>query len=286
MKQAIFSGTIKDVSQGEVIIDQGVAGKEFFVLLEGAASATHRDPDGSIHTLAYLKAGDLFGEVAELSQRSRIARVTANEKTQVLEMKWENIKRLGRYHPRIAMRLYRNLARILSQRIAEFTEDRERAHDELTGALTKPYLCEIFQQEMKRSKYFAETMSLILLNIDIQPLDKEIDSDLSNMKDVVVIAITKIISRLIQAPDVLARWEKCSFMLLLPKSSSADAYKLAQKIEDEIKFANITELAHIHINVAVTETMTTDQGQDAIIRLEKKLLEFKQSHNSAQISLV
>lgn len=282
IKQAIFSGTIKTVAKGDVIIDQGVAGEEFYVVLEGAASATHRDPDGSVHTLAFLVAGDLFGEVAELSERTRIARVTANEKSTLLEMRWENIKRLGRFHPRIAMVLYRNLARILSQRITEFAEVTERPYDELTGTLTRPYLCEIFQQEFKRSQYFREPMSLMLLNIDIQPIDNSHKLDLNN---VVVTSVTGIIKGLIEAPDVLARWDKCSFMLLLPNASLKDAHKQAKRIEDAVKEAEITDLAHIHINVAVTETLTTDHGQDAINRLENKLLDFKQSHNSTKISL-
>ncbi len=284
IKQAILSGTIKRASRGEVIIDQGMAGNEFFVLLEGAATATHRDPDGSIHTLAYLKEGDLFGEVAELSERDRIASVTANENTQVLEMKWENLKRIGRFHPRIAMTLYRNLARVLSQRIAEFTEEKDRPHDELTGTLTKSYLCEIFHQEFKRSKYFNEPLSLILLNIDIKPLDNVIDKK-SDLNDLVVIAVTKIINGLIQTPDVLARWEKCSFMLLMPKTDTAQAYEMAQKIEDAIKVADITDYAHIHMNIAITEALNTDMGKDAIMRLEEKRLKFKQSHNSSLISL-
>ena len=218
IKQAVLSGAIRHAVRGEVIIDQGLAGNEFFVVLEGSATATHRDLDGSIHTLGYLKAGDLFGEVAQLSKRNRMARVTANEDSSLLEMKWDSIKQLGRYHPRVAMRLYRNLATVLSRRVADFTEEKENSRDELTGALTKPFLCEIYQQEIKRSKHFSEPMSLMLLDIDIQPMDGEIDQDAS---DKIIVSITRTIKGLLQPTDILARWDECAFMVMLPRANAS-----------------------------------------------------------------
>jgi diguanylate cyclase (GGDEF)-like protein len=282
IRQAILSGVIKKFPRGEVIIDQGKPGDEFFVVLEGAATATHRDDDGSIHTLAYLKPGDLFGEVAQSSQRKRMARVTADEDTQLLEMKFGDISRLGRFHPRIAMRIYRNLTTILSERIAQSSEEKDSSHDELTGALTKSYLCEIFQQEVKRSQHFAEAVSLMLLDIHIQPIEGELNSELC---DAVVTSITKTIKDLLRPTDVLARWEQCSFMLLLPKSDSEQAVELAKNIEHAIDKAEITDRAHVHITAAVTQIRENDKERDAIYRLEQKLFEANRNRKSLQVSL-
>lgn len=282
IKQAILSGSIKHTVNGEVIIDQGLAGNEFYVVLEGSATATHRDLDGSIHTLGYLKAGDLFGEIAQLSKRNRLARVTSNEQSQLLEMKWESIKQLGRFHPRVAMRLYRNLATILSRRVADFTEEKEKSHDELTGALTKPFLCEIFQQEIMRSKHFAEPMSLMLLDINIQPVDEEVGHSLS---DEIIVGITHSIKQLLQPTDILARWDKCAFMVMLPRSKVDRAIELAKIIENSIETSELTSHAHIDISATVTEVLPSDERKDAISRLELKLAESKKSRKSLHISL-
>lgn len=282
IRQAILSGVIKKINRGQVIVDQGRPGDEFFVMLEGAATATHRDSDGSIHTLAYLKPGDLFGEVAQSSQRKRMARVTADEDVQLLEMKFSDISRLGRFHPRIAMRIYRNLTTILSERIAQSSEEKDSSHDELTGALTKSYLCEIFQQEVKRSQHFAEAVSLMLLDIHIVPVEGELNSELC---DAVVISITHTIKQLLQPTDVLARWEQCSFMLLLPKSNADQAIELADKIEKAIDNAEITDRAHVHITAAVTQIRESDRERDAIYRLEQKLFESNRHRKSLQVSL-
>ncbi|MCP4077611.1 MAG: MMPL family transporter [Gammaproteobacteria bacterium] len=282
IKQAILSGTIKNVSTGEVIIDQGLDGEEFYVLLKGSATATHRDADGSIHTVGYMQAGDLFGEVAQLSQHGRLARVTAKERTQLLEMKWDNIRRLGRFHPRIAMRLYHNLAKILSQRIAINTVEKDSPHDELTGVLTKPFLCEMLNQAERRSKHFSESISLILLDIDIKPLHDELPVDLH---DSIVLSITETIQKIIRPADVLARWATCSFMMLLPRTMSSDAVELAEKIKVTIDNAEITTKARVEINAVVTEVLNSDSGKGAIERLESNLLESKLHQNNFGISV-
>jgi|GEM_PF-7121462 diguanylate cyclase (GGDEF)-like protein len=180
------------------------------------------------------------------------------------------------------MRLYRNLAKILSQRIAEFTDEKDSPHDELTGALTKPFLCELLSQEVKRSRHFSESISLMLLDIDIKPLHDELASDFN---DAVVMDTTKLIHQIIQPTDVLARWEKCSFIMLLPKTTSSAAIKLAEKIKITIENAEITRQAKIEINAAVTEVLPADKSQDAIARLEKSLLESRENRKSFRITV-
>ncbi len=281
IKQAILSGTLKQYNRGEIIIDQGVKGEEFFVLLEGAATATHRSADGSIHTLGHLKAGDLFGEVAQLSQRTRMARVTAAEKTQVLEMKWDGIRQLGRFHPRISMRLYRNLSRVLSKRVVEFTEDGDKVHDELTGALTKSYLCEMLKQEVKRGKYFKETASLMLLDIDMIASDGEPSV---NDKDEIIRAITHLIHQQIHKADIFARWDKCSFMVLMPRTKEAQARVLAEKIQNAIESMEFIDHVHLKIHAAVTEFDPQEKSEQIVSRLEqRRLVRCKQSDEELKI---
>lgn len=280
IKQAILSGIIRRFSKGDVIIDQGAAGNELYVLLEGLATATHRDEDGSVHTLGELKAGDLFGEVAQLSQRDRMARVTAKEPVQVLEIKWDDIQSLGRFHPRISMRLYRNLAKILSKRVVEITEEKGHAHDELTGALTRSYLCKFLEQEVKRSHYVTQPLSLILLDIDVDSGDVESSHDLS---DKVVSSVTTTIKRQLQPIDIFARWDECSFMLILPGSDEAQSVKLAQTLQQAIELSDMNFNADLHIHAAVTQVLANDRGQDVIQRLESQLMRFKQSRKSLKI---
>ena len=282
IKKAILSGTLRDFSRGDVIIDQGVVGQEFFVLLEGSATATHRNPDGSVRTLSYMKAGDVFGEVAQLSKRERIARVTAEERTRVLEMKWDRVRQLELFHPRLAVRLFQNLAEIISERFVAMQDDPGKSRDELTGALTKSYLCEIVRQQVNDSHHYHDAMSLMLLDLNIAPLTAP---DRIETHDQVIVAVTSIIREFLRPIDVLARWGDHSFMVVFPHEDSEYAGNVAKRIQQSIENRELARDVHLHIDVAVTRVRDSDMGRDAIDRLEERLNELKRNRKSLSMAV-
>lgn len=283
IKRAILSGAIREFSRGEIIVEQGVQGDNFFVLLEGSATATHRDTDGSIHTLGHIKAGDLFGEVAELSKRNRMSRVTAQEKVRALEMKWAGIRQLGLFHPRISMRLYRNLSELMSRRIVELTGHSEKSRDELTGALTKSYLCEFLQQELKRSQYQSESLSLALLDISLDAIDEPLSNQLH---DNAILSISRIITNNLKITDILARWDECCFMLVLPGSDSDAALALVNALQKEIQVTDIGLPVHLDLVASVTQVDSGERSRGVIERLEEQLQMLKQKRKSVRVAVV
>ena len=62
-----------DLPEGQVLTRQGAPGREFFVLLEGAADVLQ---DGK--RVATLSKGDFFGEAALISRRPRNATITTS----------------------------------------------------------------------------------------------------------------------------------------------------------------------------------------------------------------
>ncbi len=274
IKRAILSGSIREFNSGDVIVEQGVQGETFFVLLEGSAKATHRDSDGSIHTLGYLKAGDLFGEVAELSRRDRMSRVTAQETVRALEMKWSGIRQLGFFHPRISMRLYRNLSEVMSKRIVDLTEYTDKSRDELTGALTKSYLCELMQHELKRSRYQSEPLSLILLDIDIKPMQNQLTNQLH---DNVIFSISQIINSHLSGLDILARWDECGFMLVLPGSDGDTALTLVNAVQKDIQSADMGQGIQLDLTASVTQVKVGEHSTLVLDRLKRQLRLLKEN---------
>jgi uncharacterized protein len=281
IKRAILSGSIREYSNGDVIVEQGVQGETFFVLLEGSAKATHRDSDGSIHTLSYLKAGDLFGEIAELSKRERMSRVTAQERVRALEMKWSGIRQLGLFHPRISMRLYRNLSEVMSHRIVEMTSHKDKSRDELTGALTKSYLCEFMQQELKRSHYQSEALSLILLDIDIKAIEVPLTNQLH---DNVILSISHIINTHLKGTDILARWDECCFMLVLPGSDGDAALNLVGAIQKDIQSDEMGQGIQFDLTASVTQVKAGERSKQVLDRLEHQLQSLKQNPKNVRVS--
>jgi CRP-like cAMP-binding protein/Zn-dependent protease len=62
---------------GEVIIQQGEAGDNFYILREGRVEVSRKEPGGDSHTVAELGPGDYFGELALLLSKPRTATVRA-----------------------------------------------------------------------------------------------------------------------------------------------------------------------------------------------------------------
>jgi len=285
IKRAILSGQIREFNRGDVVVDQGNSYDDhFYVLLEGSAKATHRDNDGSIHTLGYLKSGDLFGEIAEFSSRDRMARVTIEESSRALEMQWNSIHQLGRFHPRIAMRLYRNLSEVMGSRIVDLTEHADKSRDELTGALTKSYFCEFFKQELKRSEYQDADLSLVLLDMEISVAEGELSDD---MHDTVVLALSRLIKQNLAATDILARWDRCCFMLVLPGADAEAALQRVNGLQQQIDEQDIgSDDIQLDLLAAVTQINRGEPSTLVLGRLQDKLAQLREKRKNVTVSLV
>jgi uncharacterized protein len=120
IKKVVLLGRILEKKEGELAITQGEPGSSMHLLLEGEAEVVGRDADtGRKMTLARLKPGDIFGEIALVEPGPRSADVRAVRPLKSLEIDWEGLKRVQRVYPRIGGRLFLNLSRVLGQRLVQ-----------------------------------------------------------------------------------------------------------------------------------------------------------------------
>ena len=89
-----------DLLDGHVLTREGRPGREFFVLVEGTARVTK---DGK--TIADLRGGDWFGEIALLTHVPRTATVTATSPVRVLVVTDRAFRRVVETMPRIAIKV-------------------------------------------------------------------------------------------------------------------------------------------------------------------------------------
>src|SRR3954453_6771590 len=73
-------------AKSETILDKGSQSREVFFVLRGAVSVITFSPAGREVTLASVKAGDFFGELAAIDGQPRSASVSAIEKTEIAIM--------------------------------------------------------------------------------------------------------------------------------------------------------------------------------------------------------
>jgi len=116
IKKILLASEVRHYPAGEMIIREGDAGSEMYVVLDGDVEARQRRKE-SVTRLRQMGVGELFGEVGPLSGALRTADVVAVADTRVLVLSWERIERLTRRFPILAFRLFRNLTRIIGQRM-------------------------------------------------------------------------------------------------------------------------------------------------------------------------
>ena len=101
--------------QGGVVVREGESGDSFFLIGAGSAQVTLQGPDGQPNSLAVLKAGEFFGEVAVLERRPRSATVTAKKSCRLLEIKGEEFRSLLAAHPDMRSKVYTKLSERLGR---------------------------------------------------------------------------------------------------------------------------------------------------------------------------
>ena len=117
VRHLIAMSTRRAFDAGAQIVHEGDASHELFVVLDGRVRAQRQRADGTLDELNTLGVGDIFGEVALAADARRTADVVALEKTEVLVLRWRDLKGLIKYMPRTASRLILNIAASLGQRL-------------------------------------------------------------------------------------------------------------------------------------------------------------------------
>jgi hypothetical protein len=107
------------LAAGEVLFAEGEAGDRLYVVCKGSVSLLSL-PDKSGRTQRYLSVspGMMLGETAMLDGGGRTASAVADAPTVVQVLTLAALDEIGRTHPEVAIRLHRNVALHLSQRLS------------------------------------------------------------------------------------------------------------------------------------------------------------------------
>ena len=97
-----------------MIVRQGAPADKFFIIVDGEVEVTRED-DGRQRTLATLKRGQFFGEIAILRNTPRLATVTAVSPTTLFAMERSDFQGLLAQ----SMGTTQDFDRIIQQRLEE-----------------------------------------------------------------------------------------------------------------------------------------------------------------------
>jgi CRP-like cAMP-binding protein len=88
-------------SGGEEIVGEGAGGTSMYAVAEGTVEVSRRKEDGEARVVSVLGPGDVFGEVALVSDAPRMASVRARELLRTGELARADVLRVGWRHPEI-----------------------------------------------------------------------------------------------------------------------------------------------------------------------------------------
>jgi len=95
----------RSYGRGQVVFRQGDHGDTCYVVRSGSVRVTHDHTDGRTITLAELRPGDMFGELAMFNSEVRSATVQALEDSSALALLAGDMRRMLLSHPHIAVNM-------------------------------------------------------------------------------------------------------------------------------------------------------------------------------------
>ena len=120
-KIASLMAYTEDLEQGTLLFAQGDIGDEMYVVLSGSISI-FLDKNGKRTDLVRLEKGNTFGEMGLFRKAERSASAEAAEKTRLLVVNRDCLEPLKKRNPKIAAKLFLNLANRLQSSLKETDE--------------------------------------------------------------------------------------------------------------------------------------------------------------------
>ncbi|MDR6925656.1 cyclic nucleotide-binding domain-containing protein [Pseudomonas sp. BE134] len=109
--------SITTVAQGEEIFHEGDAGSFMCIIHTGQVAVQKTNGDGQLVTMATLRSGRSFGEMAVLDGERRSASCVAASNCQLLNLGKDSLEKMINDAPKIAAKIIRALAVSLSKRL-------------------------------------------------------------------------------------------------------------------------------------------------------------------------
>lgn len=137
-------GSVQPTRANEEILRQGDEGTSLIIVLDGVVRVSMVTPNGREIILDYAEAGGVLGEIAVLDGEPRTASAIAMWPGKLLRLSRSSFEGFIERHPKVAIRLLREMARRLRE--TDFSIESDRAFT--TGPRLARYLNRLTNQKV------------------------------------------------------------------------------------------------------------------------------------------
>ena len=168
-------------------------------------------------------------------------------------------------------------------RIATLQNELEEAsrlmrHDQLTGALNRRGLEEMFQTESARAQRRGTRLAIALLDIDHF---KKLNDKLGHkVGDDALVHLAKVVRQHLRPQDVLARYGGEEFVILLPETGDADAQQALVRLQRDLTrefFMTDMQKVVITFSAGITLMAEGESLENALERADTAMYQAKQA---------
>lgn len=113
----------KDLAEGMTIFVENMAGESLYLIEQGVVKISRMLGEGEEKILVVLGAEEIFGEMAVFDSAPRQATARVAEKASLLYLRRTEYDNLCALHSGLALKLTRNIIRMLNRRLREKDDD-------------------------------------------------------------------------------------------------------------------------------------------------------------------
>jgi hypothetical protein len=116
ISEFLKAATIINCKAGERVVQRGEVGREMFLILKGGVEVRFYK-GGQEHTLASFGKGQIFGEMAFVSEMPRSADVVATSNVELMIINQRFLEKMIKKSPQLSSRVLMNLSVVLCKRL-------------------------------------------------------------------------------------------------------------------------------------------------------------------------
>jgi diguanylate cyclase (GGDEF)-like protein len=229
-----------------------------------------------LHTVTYdLTVGDALTALREKHYKRLVVEdavtgevvgiITQRDLIGVAYSRWADLMR----HHALELREIINMLEHKTARLEQIA-----AHDPLTGAANRARFEELlFAEQQRFNRAPGSRFSVILFDID--HFKRVNDTWGHNQGDLVLKGIVQQVQGRLRRIDTLARWGGEEFSVLLPQTSGADAYLVAEKIRQSLEQVEFGQVGRVTASFGVAMYQPGESNAELLGRADNALYRAK-----------